>query len=167
MALHDYQCPTCGHRAVDVNVPIEIGAAAVCVECPLCADVGRKSRMEWLPQVGRMDAGNGPSFVAFDTFDGKNQKVHVSSLKQLRDIERQSEVDHRNGEGQPLVFRTFSNDPSNKDQSALHPNFAGGEQPTTAAKSKFGATLQKAADAPEAEFGPGVNESNASALGGD
>lgn len=164
MAYHDYQCSACGHRAVDVNVPIETGALQVSVWCPVCDAQGRQSRMEWLPQVGRMDAANGPGFVGFDTFDGQNRKVHVSSLKQLRDIERQSEVDHKNGEGQPLVFRAFSNSKSQMDQSALHPKFAGGEQPTDAAKRKFGSTLQKAADAPNTDFGPGVSESNASAL---
>lgn len=121
--------------------------------------------MDWIPQVSRMDAANGPGFVAFDTYNGKNEKVHVSSLKQLRAIERQSEIDHKNGEGQPLVFRAFSNTKSQMDQSALHPSWVP-EKPTAAAKHRFGSTLRKSAEAPDTDFGPGVNEANASALGG-
>lgn len=160
MALHDFRCTRCHAIVRDVNVPITIGARAAHVPCPRC-----KARMENIPAVARMDAANGPGFTAFDTFNGRNEKVHVSSLKQLREIERQSEIDHRNGEGQPLVFRAFSNEPSKMDASALHKSWEGGEQPTPEAKHRFGATLQKAAEAPEVGFGPGVSESNASALG--
>jgi hypothetical protein len=158
MALHDFSCRLCGHVARDVNVPITIGAAQARVLCTYC-----KLRMDWIPQVGRMDAGSGPGFQEFDTFDGLNRKVHVTSLKQVRDIERASEVAHRNGEGQPLVFRAFSNDPTNRDKSALHPNWAG-EQPTEAAKRRFGSTKQTAASEPDASYGPGVTDANATAL---
>lgn len=159
MALHHFRCPACAFISKDVNVPVAIGAVNAEVYCPICA-----ARMIGIPAIGRMDASNGPTFKAFDTYDGKNQKVHVSSLKQLRAIERQSEIDHKNGEGQPLVFRAFSNDPSNKDQSALHPNWDGGEHPTDDGKRKFGSTAQKSAEAPEAGYGPGVSDSNTSAL---
>lgn len=158
MALHDYYCPTCSRVLADVPVEISVGATA---GAPVCS-CGTPT--EWIPQVGRMDASNGPGFQAFDTFNGRNEKVHVTSLKQLREIERQSEIDHRNGEGQPLVFRAFSNSRSQMDQSALHKSFEGGEQPTPAAKRRFGSSVQKAAEEPDRAFGPGVSESNASAL---
>lgn len=159
MALHDFFCPSCRTVAVDVNIPIAVGAAQAYVYCPTCPE----TRMEWIPQVGRMDAANGPGFVGFDTYNGKNEKVHVSSLKQLRAIERQSEIDHKNGEGQPLVFRAFSNTRSQMDQSALHPSWVP-EGPTPEAKRRFGSTLRKSVEAPDTDFGPGVNEANASAL---
>jgi len=159
MALHDFHCSPCNYVAVDVNVPIAIGAVAAYVQCPHC-----KGRMDWIPQVGRMDAANGPGFVGFDCYDGKNQKVHVSSLKQLRAIEKQSEVDHRNGEGQPLVFRAFSNTRSQMDQSALHPTFNGGEAPTKAAAHRFGSSLVKSSEELPGEYGPGVSDDNTSAL---
>lgn len=159
MALHDFLCQPCNYVAVDVNVPIAIGAMQAHVVCPHC-----KGGMRWIPQVGRMDAANGPGFVAFDTFNGKNEKVHVSSLKQLRAIERQSEVDHKNGEGQPLVFRAFSNTRSQMDQSALHPSFDGSESPTPEAKRRFGSSLVKSAEEIDTGYGPGVSDDNASAL---
>lgn len=164
LAHHDYRCPDCGHTLADVLVEITLGAIAGAPPCPACSQIGHDVTMDWVPQIGRMDAGSGPGFDAFETFDGKNRKVKVESLHQLRQIERESEQLYKNGEGQPIVFRAFSNDPTNKDRSALHPNFNGGEQPTEAAKKKFGATLQKAVEEPEADFGPAVNESNASAL---
>lgn len=159
MALHDFFCPRCRWVATDVNVPIAEGAVNATVKCPHCAG---NPRMEWIPQVGRMDAGSGPGFKEFDTFNGRNEKIHISSLKQLRDVERQSEIDYRNGEGQPLVFRAFSNEPSKMDASALHKSWEGGEQPTAAAKKKFGggAIAEEAAG----EYGPGVTDSNTSAL---
>lgn len=165
-ALHDYRCPRCGHVARDQAVEISVGATAGAPECPNCLDLHNVVRMEWIPKIGRMDAANGPGFVAFDTYNGRNEKVTVTSLAQLRQIERQSEIDHRNGEGQPLVFRAFSNDPSNKDKSALHKDWHGGEQPTAEGKHKFGSTLQKSLEEPAGEFGPGVTDANTSALGG-
>lgn len=157
MPLHDYFCDRCRRVEVDVYRSVEEGAVAsppVCCEQP----------MAWIPGVGRMDAANGPGFVGFDTFNGRNEKVHVSSLKQLREIERQSEIDHKNGEGQPLVFRAFSNTRSQMDQSALHPHFNGGEAPSESAKHRFGSTIRKSVDEPEVTLGPGVTESTTSAL---
>ena len=146
---------------MDVNIPIHEGAVVARVLCPICP---QHPRMEWIPQVGRMDAANGPGFVAFETRNGRNEKVQVTSLKQLREIERQSEVDYKNGEGQPLVFRAFSNTKSSMDQSALHPNWNGGEAPTPAAAHRFGSATQRSADAPETPLGPGVTDDTASAL---
>lgn len=163
-AFHDYRCPHCGHIGRDHLVEISVGASAGAPECPACLTLDHVVTMEWIPKIGRMDASSGPGFTGFDTFDGQNNRVHVGSLHQLRQLERQSEQQHKNGEGQPLVFRAFSNNPSNKDQSALHPNFTGGEQPTESAKRRFGGSLQKSADAPDTGFGPGVSDANASAL---
>lgn len=165
MALHDFRCPECGYIKRDVNVPIAVGAVDAVVLCP--GTWHDEVRMIAIPGIGRMDASNGPAFKAFDTYDGRNQKVHVTSLKQVRAIERESEQLHRDGEGQPLVFRAFSNDPSNKDQSALHKNWTGGEQPTDAAKARFGGATQKSASEPETGYGPGVSDDNASALARD
>ena len=104
------------------------------------------------------------AFSAFETRNGRNEKVTIDSLHKLRQVERESEQAFRNGEGQPLVFRAWANDRSNKDASALHKNFHGGEQPTAEAKRRFGSP-QKFTSEPDTKFGPGVNESNASALG--
>lgn len=161
---HDYACPRCGHVARDHMVEISVGAVAGAPECPVCLTLDGHVVMDWIPQVGRMDAASGPSFTAFDCFDGQNRKVHVGSLKQLRDLERQSEQQARNGEGQPLVFRKWSQNDSNKDVNTMGDRFKGGEQPTDAAKHKFGSTLRKSVDEPDAGYGPGVTDANTSAL---
>lgn len=163
MALHDFQCPICGHVTRDVNVPIDLGAAKVCVHCPVCP---AKILMDWIPAIGGMDVGGvkGAAFKAFETYDGQNRKIRVENMRDLRRLERESEQQARNGEGQPLVFRRWSQTDSNKDVNTLGGAFAGGEQPTDAAKRKFGKTLQKSAEAPDTGYGPGVSDSNASAL---
>ncbi len=104
------------------------------------------------------------AFHAFDTTDGRGQPVHIDSLQKLRRIEREAEVAFRNGEGQPMVWRRYAQDPSNRDQPTLSKSYDGSEQPTAAAKRKFGATLRKSAEAPDGTYGPGVSDENASAL---
>lgn len=154
VAFHDFWCQVCGQVLVDINVPIAIGATA---GAPL--HCGKPTA--WIPQVGRMDAYE--PFQRFDAVDGRNQPVVVDSLKKLRDIERSSEQDYRNGEGQPLVWRRYSNDNSNRDVHTLHPRWDGGERPDPKAVKKFG--LQRfGADEPDHTYGPGVDDSNTSAL---
>ena len=50
------------------------------------------------------------------------QERLVESLSALRQIERESEQRHRNGEGAPLVWRDYSNDRSNFDRHTLAAN---------------------------------------------
>jgi hypothetical protein len=128
-ALHDFACPACGFVARDIAVPIATGARAHLITCPACATyeddkAGGTRRvafhMDWLPQIGRMSAGHGPTFTAFETYDGRNRKVRVESIADLRRIERESEQQARNGEGQIMVWRDYSNDRSNKYDSAIH-----------------------------------------------
>lgn len=155
MALHDFRCSICGKVSHDINIPISIGAVDGAPPCLWCGET-----MDWIPQVGRMDAYE-PS-LEFDTFDGRNQPVHIDSLKKLRQVERESEIHARNGEGQPMVWRKYSQDRSNVHVSTL------GESPTVAptrsAAERFGSTLRKSAEAPDTTYGPGVSDSNTSAL---
>lgn len=161
MALHDFYCGVCNVVLKDVNVPIAIGARA---GAP--AHCGRPTI--WIPQVGAMDVrSDGDStFQKFETTDGRGNPVTIDSLHKLRQVERDSEIAYRNGEGQPMVWRRYAQDGSNRDQPTLSPSYDGSEQPTAAAKHRFGSTLRKSTKAPDESFGPGVNESNASALGG-
>ena len=149
MALHDFWCQVCGQLLVDVNVPISIGAQA---GAPL--HCGRKTN--WIAQVGRMDASSGPGFTAFEARDGMNNLVTVDSLKKLRDIERDSEQRFKDGEGQPVVWRRWSQDSSNRDVHALHPKWDAGERPDPAWVKKHGAALRRSAQEPDVEYGPGV-----------
>ena len=63
-----------------------------------------------------------------------------------------------------MVFRRWAQGDSNRDQPTLSKSYAWGEQPSPAAAHRFGQTLQRSTEAPDASFGPAVNESNASAL---
>lgn len=162
MALHDYFCSPCQRVLRDYNVAIAIGAAAGAPACTTCG-----SPMRWIPQVGRMDLrsdGDSESFRKFTTTDGRGNRVEIDSLATLRRVERESEVAFRNGEGQPMVWRQYAQDASNRDQHTLHRILDGGEHPTNEAKHRFGSSLQKSASEPDAAFGPGVTEQNASAL---
>lgn len=158
MARHDFLCAACPRVLFDINVPIEIGATAGAPKCPDCG-----GPTSWLPAVGRMDAAGGATFTAFDAFDGRNQPVHVDSLHKMRQIERESEQLARNGEGQQINWRMWSNDRSNRLDNTLG-KYVAGERPDPAYVKKFGKSIAEAAAT--ADFGPGVNESNTSALGG-
>jgi hypothetical protein len=161
MPVHDYFCGRCGQVLVDIVVPIAIGQAAGAPEH--CG-----ARTSPIPGIGRMDIGGvkGASFHGFETTDGRGNRVLVDSLHKLRQVEREAEQAYRNGEGQPMVWRRWAQDQSNADQPTLSKSYYGGDAPEPTAKHRFGSTLQKSAEEPaDRPFGPGVNESNASALG--
>src|SRR5262245_14744125 len=155
MALHDFWCAVCGQVLVDINVPIAIGAMRGAPE-----HCGQPT--EWIPQVGRMDAYE--PFQEFETRDGMNNLVTVDSLKKLRDIERDSEQRYRDGEGQPLVWRRYSQDNSNKDVHSLHPDWNAGERPDPNWVKKHSDQLHKFTDDPGTEYGPGVSDATPCAL---
>lgn len=155
MALHDFWCQVCGQVLVDVNVPIAIGALkGAPLHCGTPA--------AWIPQVGRMDAYE--PFQEFEARDGQNTLVTVDSLAKLRQIERDSEQQYRNGEGQPLVWRRYSNDASNQDVHALHPGWTGGEAPDPAWVRQHAADLRRDAAVADTDYGPGVSDATPSAL---
>jgi hypothetical protein len=169
MAVHDYVCSVCATVVVDVHVPVTIGQRA---GAPLhCGHP-----MSPIPGIGSMDYGavKGVGFKGFTTTDGRGTPVAVNSLHDLRRIERESEIAARNGEGQPMVWRRWAQDGSNQDQPTLSKSYYGGDAPTAAAKHRFGSTLRKSGSDAEGalsnasldrSFGPGVSETNASALG--
>ena len=119
MALHNYRCPDCGFILRDVNVPIAIGATRGAPWCQRCRIDGRY--MQWIPQIGRMDAGSvkTAAFEAFDTFDTHGKPVRVDNFRALRRIESDSEVAYRNNEGQLLRWRDASMDKSNRDVHSI------------------------------------------------
>lgn len=159
LAHHDYFCGVCGQVLIDVLVPISIGGRA---GAPWHCD----EWMTWLPGTTAMDIGGVKTsgFKGFTTTDGRGQPVHVDSLHTMRRVEKESEQAYRNGEGQPMVFRRWAQDCSNKDQPTLSKSYYGGEAPTKAAAHKFGSTAKRASEAPDTGYGPGVSDANASAL---
>lgn len=160
MAVHDFFCGVCGQVLVDVNVPVAIGATA---GAPLHCD----QKTSAIPGIGAMDIGGVKTagFRGFTTTDGRGNPVHVDSLHKLRQVERDAETAHRNGEGQPMVWRRYAQDKSNHDQPTLSKGYYGGDAPSPAAKSRFGGSLKKHGEStPDSSFGPGVSDANASAL---
>jgi hypothetical protein len=155
MALHDFWCQVCGEVFVDVNVPIAVGAVRGAPE-----HCGQPTA--WIPAVGRMDAYE--PFQEFTARDGQNHEVVVDSLHKLRQIERQSEQHYRNGEGQPLVWRQYSNDRSNRHVHALHPGWTGGEAPDPTWVKQHAAGLARDLSVADQDYGPGINDSTPSAL---
>lgn len=151
MANHDYGCDQCGYRAVDVWRTAAEGATA---NPPLCCGVP----MQWIPMIGRMDALEPGQ--EFTVYNGRNEPVLVESLAQMRKIERESEVHARNGEGQQMVWRKYSQDRSNNQVNTLGKDPQ--EAPNKASQRKF--SQQRSASEPSVVFGPGVSEANASAL---
>lgn len=156
MALHDYT--HCGKVARDINIPIAIGAVSGAPPCPTCGET-----MDWIPQVGRMDAYE--PFTEFTVKDGRGHDVLVDSLAKLRKVERESETHERNGEGQRMVWRKYSQDPSNVHVHTLGQDPQ--QAPTKESARRFGPGIRRQAEEPSVTFGPGVNESNASALRSD
>lgn len=149
MSLHDFWCRRCGQVLVDVNVPIEVGATAGAPE-----HCGQKTA--WIPQVGRMDAYE--PFQEFTTFDAMNRPVLVDSLKKLRDIERDSEQRYKDGEGQPMVWRRYSQDSSNRDVHTLAPGWQGGEAPDPAWVRANADKIGKGDHLADTDYGPGVTD---------
>ena len=87
----------------------------------------------------------------------------VSSLREIRKIERDAEQSFRNGEGQEIHFRAFSQDRSNMQTNTFgapnqrKPNlFRNGKQVVS--------ITSVAADESDAPMGPGADESQSSAL---
>jgi hypothetical protein len=160
MPQHDYYCAVCGQVLVNVMVPIAIGQIKG-------APIHCAQRAVPIPGIGSMDYGavKGAGFKGFSTTDGRGQPVQVNSLRDLRRLEKESEQMARDGVGQPMVFRRWAQEDTNKDQPTLSKSYYGGDAPTKAAKERFGSTLKKSAEAPDASFGPGVSEANTSALG--
>ena len=159
MALHDFWCQVCGQVLIDINVPIAVGATAGAPE-----HCGRPAN--WIPYTRAMDIGavKGAGFRGFTTRDGRGHPVEIDSLHKMRQIERESEQQYRNGEGQPLVFRRWANTDSNRDVHTLAPGWTGGEAPDPQWVKKHAAQLKRDTSVADTDYGPGVSDATPSAL---
>lgn len=157
MPLHDFLCECCGITLEDQYRSLAEGGMHTAPLCPRCS-----TQMVWIPQVGAMDAFEpGQEFIVYD---GQNNPRKIESFAQMRQLERESAQQYRNGEGQPLRFRALHQHRSNMDDNTF--GDVPQEKPTEAGKRKFG--LGRAATPvrgePDRAFGPAVNETNCSAL---
>lgn len=158
MPLHDYGCASCGYYLSDQYRSVIEGASACPPYCPSCPG---EILMQWIPQVGAMDTYD--VNLCFDVKDGRNQLIHVDSLKKLRMVERESEAMAANGEGQKMVWRKYSQDRSNVHKHSIMEDPS--EAPTRASARRF-SPIRHGEKQPDRAFGPQVGEHNATALKG-
>jgi hypothetical protein len=130
MALHDYRCPDCGYIQRDFHVPTGIRASEMAPRCPKHQFPLGGTRMEWIPQAKFScfsDSGkqSGDSFTKFTTPvedpgspTGFRDET-IGSLADIRRLERESEIRERNGEGRRMIWRDYSQDPSNRDKHTI------------------------------------------------
>ena len=104
MPVHDWICENCGFELPDQYQSLTPAVAV----CPVCHYVMQKSwqrRPRALFKPFTIDYGKGP--------------VEVTSLDQVRRIERESDRDFSEGKSGKMVFRAFSQDNSNYDVNTL------------------------------------------------
>lgn len=119
--------------------------------------------MFWIPQVGHMDAREPfqQSTVYVRQPDGSEKPTVIHSLSQMRQIERESEQRQRNGEGQQMVWRDYSNDKGHQDRHSFAPDPS--ERPVKSSRVKVTPVDGETAEA--TPYGPAVGDHNTSALG--
>lgn len=158
MALHDFSC-SCGHRVIDYYIPATLRASEHPPTCDRCF-----APMQWIPQVGRIDAKE--PFQQFQTYirqpDGSEKLTTIGSLHQMRQIERESEQRQKDGEGQQMVWRDYSQDRNHTDRHAFAEDPSEAPDPAFVRRARPRAVEATVADA---AYGPGVSDSNTSPLG--
>jgi len=122
MALRLFRCPACGAEELR-----ERTYELVTDRPPLYKDEDRPvpvlcSASNCTFEMSQVLIGQGHDLLHEDFIigdvDGKGER-RISSLSELRQIERESEQRHRNGEGQILNFRDFTQDAGNKRTNAF------------------------------------------------
>lgn len=115
----------------------------------------------------RTDGEGDRSFQKFTTVVN-GERVVIDSLHKLRQVERDSEQRYRNGEGEPVRFRLWNQDDSNRDVNSFgaagsigDQSYSSGEQPTKSGKVGI---KRHGQEAPEVTFGPGMSGHAASPL---
>lgn len=152
MARADYRCPGCG-TVVEHVYPMAVGAVASAPWHDPC-----QCYFEWIP-FARFDLkGDGEGDRGFQKFtvhrqvptkDGMVQvEETIDSLHKLRQIERDSEQRYRDGEGEPLRFRAYSQEPTNQDVGLFGPFI-----PEESKLKKSGRVTVKAITPPDAAEG--------------
>lgn len=118
MPQQHYRCPVCGTLELIGYTVADTRRADWPPTCVTCLG----TRMEMAPQQmlidARSDGGTGKGFQKF-TVDVDGHPTEIDSLHTLRRVERESEQRYRNGEGEPLRFRMWHQDHSNREVSAF------------------------------------------------
>jgi len=107
----------------------------------------------------RSDGDGDQPFQKFTTVVN-GRRVVIDSLRKLRQVERDSEQAYRNGEGEPVRFRMWSQTASNRDVNTFGTAGQIGDQTyasgATLVKSGKVGVKRHGQEAPEVELGPGM-----------
>lgn len=134
MARHDFFCDVCGTPYPDVNVPATVGASRFGACCLSCGTDRHFVYLTPIPAIRLSlfsDGGHTGGASDFQKFtlpveDPSSpsgwRDVTVSSLADIRRLEKESEQRARNGEGQVLRWRDYSQDRSNRDVHTIAPD---------------------------------------------
>jgi hypothetical protein len=168
MPIHDLVCGVCGVVQPDTYVPLVVLPEPIrrhgfVTRHTVAFPDHCGQPMTYLPPHCAVDVyESGATTVEVSDGQGGFVPRRVSSLRDIRRLERESEAAAAEGRGQRMVWRDYSQDRTNQD---VHTMAADGEQPATlskAAAAKFGPGIRRSADEPTAALGPGVTESTAS-----
>lgn len=136
----NYCCPRCDY--IEREHPVDFGRTfpEAAPFCPICKNVDDTAaglvKMDWLPQIGRMSAGNGPTFTSFETTGPDGKLTRINSITELRAMERESEKMAADGVGQQMVWRDFANDNSNKYDHAITKSWEAADYPGMPGKAQ-------------------------------
>lgn len=112
-SLNLYRCPS-GHEQQEwitlARFPVGVPTRITCAACAASPEDPREVVMEFIPEGMRHDLMK--EGFSIDVGTGE---LRLRSLHEIREFERRSQQDYRNGEGQPYNLRQFSQDPSNGD----------------------------------------------------
>jgi len=140
-AYRDWECEAC-----DLVVE-RLTEYRVIPLCPTC-----RGPMTWLPTISRafsIDSFRAP--LVLPVLGG----VEVTSLRQVRELERMSERAARNGEGEQYVARAWAQEPGNLSVSTL-PVPTQRAPKTRDAKGREKVGVRVHADEPSVTLGPGL-----------
>ncbi len=132
MPQADYRCPDCG-AIQTATFPWGTRATALIVRCTAHQWPLGGTRMDWIPYARFScftdGAPHGPASTAKFTLPVEDpgsptgfRDETIGSLAAIRRLERESEQRERNGEGRRMVWRDYSQDPSNTHTHTLAPD---------------------------------------------
>ena len=147
-AYRDYECPQCAEVLVDY-----LGEAARPPICPRCWAEDQLVTMCWKPSFA---AGGFSIFKTPLTLPIGPGGTTVSTLREVRQLEKWSEQNARNGEGEQYVARAWAQNPSNLDAPTLKgpPEQRPGRSKDHKGRPKL--TITQHAAEPTVELGAGL-----------
>jgi len=161
-----YWCPRCqwtGLLTYTLAMTEDPGWPPV---CGTCSDGVGDAILELAPRPGdfamdlRSDGEGDKAFQKFTTVVN-GRRVVIDSLSKLRQVERDSEQAYRNGEGEPVRFRMWNQDSSNRDVNTFgtagqigDQTYSSGQQPVKSGKVGI---KRHGQSEPEITLGPGMH----------